>query len=118
MTPVPIRAAPAKSEKSKEKFPDLCGRAVAQSRQVRNQPGVPKQNRDGEIRRNRKHVTHQCAAEILPDPPVVWYRCHISRHPESADVDTGENCGATHRKAFHRFRGTIERGTLFLAEQV
>src|SRR5439155_996002 len=36
MTPVPIRAAPAKSEKSKEKFPDLCGRAVAQSRQVRN----------------------------------------------------------------------------------
>src|SRR6266513_1160818 len=64
MTPVPIRAAPAKSEKSKEKFPDLCGRAVAQSRQVRNQPGVPKQNRDGEIRRNRKHVPHQCAAEI------------------------------------------------------
>ena len=49
MPPVAIRAAPAAGENAEEKFFDLGGGAVAQRRQVRNQSGVPKQNRHREI---------------------------------------------------------------------
>src|SRR4029077_332988 len=80
-------------------------------------PGVPKQDRDSKIGRDRKHVPHQRATEILPDPPVVRHRRHIPRHPEPADVDTWENRRANYRKQRHRFRGTVDRRAPFLVKQ-
>src|SRR5438552_4257434 len=66
MTPVTVGAAPTACEDAKEKLSNLRGRAIAQRRQVRNQSRVPKQNRDGEIGRDREHVPHQRTTEISP----------------------------------------------------
>src|SRR4029077_14040856 len=77
----------------------------------------PKQNRDGKICRDREHVPHERAAKVLPDAPVVRYRCHVPRHPEPDDGDAWENRRADNCKKRHRLCGTIDRRTPLLAKQ-
>ena len=117
MAPVAVRPAPAEGKNPEKKLPDLCGRSITQRRQIGNQTGVPKQDRNREIGRNCKHVPHQRAAEIWPDPPVVWDGRQIPRHPDSAHVDSGENRGANDRKERHRLRRAVDRRAPFLPEQ-
>src|SRR5262249_22979422 len=74
-------------------------------------------NRDGKVRRDRKNVPHQRAAEVLPDCPVVGKRRQIPRHPEPADVNTWENRRTNYGEKRHRFCRTVDRSTPFLAEQ-
>src|SRR6266478_3114600 len=117
MTPVAVRAAPAARKKTEQEFLDLRGGTITQRRQIGNQTSVPKQNRNGEVGRNRKYVPHEWAAEIWPDAVVIRQWRQIPSHPDSADMHARENCGANDSEKRHRFRGTIDRGAPFLPEQ-
>ena len=117
MPPVAVGATPATGENSEKELSHPCGCPVAQRRQIRNQTGVPKQDRDGEIGRNGKHIPHQRAAEILPDRPVARNGREIPCHPEPADVDAGKNRCTNHRKKRHRFGRAVDRSAPFLPQQ-
>src|SRR6476646_3629286 len=118
MAPVAVRSAPADRKNAIKEFLDFRGGAIAQRRQVRDQSSVPKQHRNGEVGRDRKHVPEQRATEVWPDAVIVRQRRQIPRHPNAPDVHAGENRGANHREKRHRFRGTIDRSAPFLSQQV
>src|ERR1700674_93987 len=117
MTPVAVRAAPANGENSVEQLLDLRLRAIAQRREIRNQPGVPKEDRDGKVSRDRENVPEERAAEVRPDAVVIRERREIPRHPDAADVDAWENRGANDGEERHRFGGAVDGGAPFLPEQ-
>src|SRR5260370_35673937 len=109
-------AAETRADAEKE-FLELRRGAKAQGREIRNQAGVPKQNRNSEVGGNRKPVPHQRAAEIWPDAVIGRYRRHEPRQPDTADMDPGENCRANDREKRHRFCRTIDRGAPLLMQQ-
>src|SRR5919106_1921552 len=117
MTPVAIRAAPAARENSEKKLSNFRRGAIPQRGQIGDQTGVPKQNRDRKIGRNRKHVPYEGAPEVWPDPPVVRHRRQVPCHPDTPHVHARKNGGANNRKKRHRFRRPVNGSTPFLAEQ-
>src|SRR5437667_489160 len=118
MAPVAVRAAPAERENSIKEFSHLGSGAIAQRAEIGNKSGVPEQHRNGEVGRDCEHVPEEWAAEVGPNAVVVRQRREIPRHPDTANVDAGENGGANHREKRHRFRGAIDRGAPFLPQQV
>src|SRR5438309_4790493 len=118
MTPVAVRAAPAARKKTEQEFLDLRGGTIAQRRQIGNQTRVPKQNRNGEVGRNRKHIPDEWAAEIWPDAVIVRQRGKIPRHPDTTHVHSRKDRGADNGEKRHRFRGAIDRGAPSLSQQV
>src|ERR1043166_6531580 len=98
MTPVGVRAAPAAGENPQKKFLDFSPSPIREACQIGNQAGVPKQNRNGEVGRNRKNIPDEWAAEIWPDAVIIGKRREIPRHPETAAVNSGKNRGADDRE--------------------
>src|SRR5947209_12246252 len=98
MAPVAVRSAPAEREQSQQKLLNFgCG-AIAQSSEIRNQAGVPKKDRYREVGGDREDVPHQRAAEVRPDSVIVREWRQEPRHPDSANVNAGENGSAHDRE--------------------
>src|SRR5450432_3527210 len=103
MAPVAIRAAPAERENSVEEFFDLRSRAIAQSTEIGNQTGVPKEHRYREVSRDCKDVPKERTAKVGPDRVLIRNWREEPSHPNAPDVDAGKNRGANNREERHRF---------------
>ena len=93
-------------------------RAVAQHRDVRNEPDVEERGRDGEVRRDGEHVPHQRALEVRPDEPPVRVRNQPEELPRPADVNDREESGRHDGEHRHRFGASVNRGAEAGAEEI
>src|SRR5262245_27203201 len=116
MAPIAVRSAPANSKNSVEEFLYLRRSSIPQGSEIRNQAGVPEENGDREIGRDRKDVPKEWAPKIRPDAVIIREGRQIPSHPDSANVHTGKNRSADDRKKGHRFSRTVNRCAPFLSK--
>ena len=91
---------------------------VAQRRQVRHESGVPEEQRDRAVGRDREHVPDERAAELRPDAHAVGIRQEpVRRQPRAACVHQREDQRAGDREERHRFREPVDRRAPVLLEE-
>src|SRR5207244_13324545 len=105
MPPVAIRTPPAAREDAEKEFLNLRSGSITPRSQIRNKVGVPKQNGNSKVGRNRKHVPYQPAAEVWPNAIVVRLLCEIQCQPNAAHMHARQNGGAEDGKKRDRFGG-------------
>src|SRR4051812_49116434 len=66
MLPVLRCAAPAEREHPVNDFSESGLRSIAKNREIRNESGVPEEDRNRTVRANREHVPLKRAAIVLP----------------------------------------------------
>ena len=88
--PVPGRASPAHRQEPVDILRPAVLGPVPERRQVGDQPDIPEQERHRGVRGNGKHVPHQRAAPLRPEPHRVRIRHQPVEEPGPPHVEQRE----------------------------
>ena len=117
IAPVPVRSGPTDREETVEELAQFAFCPIPHDGQVRNQPHIPKEDRDREVGRNGEHIPHQRRTELRPNRVRIRDREQPPIIPDTTDVHGRKNSGAHNGKNRHRFGGAIHTGPPALAKQ-
>ena len=115
--PVPGRTAPAQRQHAKKQPGPMVLGLVAQRRHVGNQAGIPEQERDRGIGRDREHVPQQRTAELRPEGHRVGIGEQPIKQPRPAQMQQRKQAGAGHREQRHRLGKAVDARPPLLPEQ-
>src|SRR5260221_11073010 len=89
--PVFRRTGPAKGGDTIKSFSPFQFGAAPYGGQIRQQTGVPEQERYGKIRRDGEHVPQQRRVEVRPERPTrIGIRHYKEGHPYTTHIPDGE----------------------------
>ena len=117
MAPLAHGAPPAEGQEPVNELPVTRFCSIANRRQVRYQPDVPEQERDGSVDADREDVPEKRAPEVGPDAHLVRDWEHPVGDPDASHVNPWERHSAHDREDGHRLGRAIDRGAPFLAEE-
>ena len=111
-------SAPSETQDAVDLFLQRLGHPVADGRKVRYETDVPKDQGDGEVGRDGKHVPKQRTVEIDPErTELVWQGQHPIAHPDAAHVDAWEHGSHDHRENGHGLRRAVDGHPPLLTEE-
>ena len=117
MAPVLRRSAPAEREDAVDDARAARRRAVAQRGEIGNEPEVPEEERDGEVRRHRGRVPRERAAELRPHA----HRRRVGNEPVSEprppEVEEREHPRLDDGEERHRLGEAVDARAPLLLEQ-
>jgi hypothetical protein len=116
--PLAIGVPPPHRQDGEDLLAHRVGLAVAEHRDVRDQPDVEEGARDGEIGEDREDVPDERALEVGPDQPPVRIRDQPEELPRASEVENRKEPGRHDGEDGHRLRASVDRRSEPCAEQV
>ena len=117
VVPVPRGAAPAHGERPVEILPDRVSRAVAERREVGDQPHEPEDGGNRRVGRHGEDVPDERASEVDPHS----HRVRVGEEPvedlRAAEVEDRVHAGTGDREERHRLGEPVDRRPPLLPEE-
>src|SRR6185312_1515611 len=119
MLPVGRAAAPAERKRAINYLAKTGFGAIAQDSEIGDKAGIPEQNRNRTVGRDREHVPFERTAVVLPHVQIgIWNGEEpVDGAPGTAGMEQREDGGAGYGENCHRFSGAVNSRSPLLAEK-